>query len=97
MRQYLIDKWGQAKAWFSNSETILWARIQVAFGVVMAVLPTLNPMSWLDSSLSKTQRWVLALTAIANGLWTEYLRRRNATDLTPLMTPPPKPNENLKP
>ena len=66
------------KAWFKRSETILWARTQVAIGFVMAVLPTLTPIQWFDAALTKTQRFVLAATAIVNGLWTEYLRCRNA-------------------
>lgn len=73
--------WDKIKAWFKRSETIFWARFQVALGIAMAVLPSLNPMAWFDQTLTPTQRWVLALTAIANGLWTEYLRRRRATDL----------------
>jgi hypothetical protein len=70
--------WDNIKAWFKNSETILWARCQVAAGVVMAVLPSLNPISWLDSALSPAQRWTMAGVAIANGRWSEYLRRRGA-------------------
>ena len=73
--------WSKIKAWFKDSETIFYARLQVAAGIALAVIPTLNPVSWLDATLTPTQRWVTALSAIANGVITEYLRRRRATDL----------------
>ncbi len=73
--------WQRVLKWCRDSETLVWARLQVVIGFAMAVLPTLNPVSWLDEAMTPKQRWVLALTAIANGLWTEYLRRRRATDL----------------
>lgn len=73
--------WEKTKAWFKDSETIFWARFQVLAGVALAVLPTLNPVAWLDSALTPAQRWAAAATAIVNGLVTEYLRRRRATDL----------------
>lgn len=66
----------EVRQWLKDSEVILWARLQIVIGVVMAVLPTLNPVAWLDAALTPAQRWVMALTAIANGVWTEYLRRR---------------------
>jgi len=71
----VIDK---IKAWFKNSETIFWARMQVVGGIMLAVIPTLNPVSWLDSALTPAQRWTAAGFAIFNGVVTEYLRRRNS-------------------
>lgn len=70
--------WSKVKAWFKDSETIFYARLQVLGGILLAVVPTLNPVSWLDATLTPTQRWVTAISAIANGLITEYLRRRRA-------------------
>ena len=71
----MIDK---IKGWFKNSETIFWARLQVFGGIMLAVVPTLNPVSWLDQTLTPAQRWTTAGFAILNGLITEYLRRRNS-------------------
>ncbi len=63
--------WDKIKAFFLNSETIFWARAQIAVGALWTVLsvtdlaPLLNP-KWLTY-------WL-----ILNGFITEYLRRRNA-------------------
>lgn len=70
--------WQKIKNWFKDSETIFWARLQVFAGILLAVIPTLNPVAWLDQSLTPTQRWVTAGFAILNGVITEYLRRRRA-------------------
>lgn len=67
--------------WWTDVHTVWWARFQVALGFIMAVLPTLTPVAWFDAALTPTQRVVLAGTAIANGAWTEYLRRYKATDV----------------
>jgi hypothetical protein len=71
--------WSKFKAWFKHSEVILYARSQVLGGIVLAVLPTLNPVSWLDAALTKEQQLATAATAIVNGILTEVLRRRRTT------------------
>lgn len=70
--------WAKMKAWFRHSETIFWARVQVLSGLLVGVLPSLNPVAWLDAALTPAQRWTAAGFAIFNGLLTEYLRRRRA-------------------
>ena len=71
--------WNKIKAWFKRSEVILYARSQVLGGIILAVLPTLNPVSWLDAALTKEQQLATAATAIVNGILTEVLRRRRTT------------------
>lgn len=73
--------WDKIKAWFHDSETIFFARLQILLGILLAIAPTLNPVSWLDQTLTPAQRWVTALWAIASGILTEYARRRRAKDL----------------
>lgn len=73
--------WQKLKQWFKDSEVIFWARMQVLGGILLAVVPTLNPVAWLDQALTPAQRWVTAGTAIVNGVLTEYLRRRRASDM----------------
>jgi hypothetical protein len=61
--------------WFWRSETIAWARLQVAFGIVWTVLsatdlsPLLNPQ-WMTY-------WL-----IASGIISELLRRRGTIKQT---------------
>lgn len=47
--------WNKIKSWFKNSTTILWARVQVFAGVVVASLMTLashpNVSSAIQSAL----------------------------------------------
>lgn len=70
--------WEKVKAFFKDSETIFLARLQVLLGVLLAVVPTLNPVAWLDSTLTPAQRWVTATWAIVAGVLTEYARRRRS-------------------
>lgn len=70
--------WDKIKTWFKDSETIFYARLQVLGGILLAIVPTLNPVSWLDSALTPAQRWTAAGFAVINGLVTEWLRRRRA-------------------
>lgn len=65
------------KAFFSYSETILLARLQVFVGIAFGVFMTLDPA--LFQSYVPTRYVPLYLLAI--GVLTEYARRRNATDL----------------
>jgi hypothetical protein len=70
-------------AWVANSETILWARIQVAFGAAFGIfLVVWSVLSSTDvSPLLKDPRWI-AVWAIVNGVVTELLRR-HGTFTTP--------------
>lgn len=64
--------------WCTNSETILWARLQVAFGFLFgAFLLVWGVVSQTDiSPILKDPRWI-AVWSIINGLITELLRRQN--------------------
>lgn len=93
------------KNWFRHSETIMWARIQVAAGIIWTVLsasdlsPLLNPK-------------YLTYWLIVNGVISEWLRRRGtevvtmnvvvpgdvkATPVTTLVDVPPPPPPPLPP
>ena len=69
--------WSRIKSFFSGSETIFWARLQVLLGALAGavvffdpgLLAPVLPADWLP--------WVV----FANGIATEYLRRRRAPDL----------------
>lgn len=61
--------WARLKEWFYNSETILWARIQLFGGILWTVLSTTDMMPLLSPQY-------LTYWLIANGIITEYLRRR---------------------
>lgn len=69
--------WERIKTFFADSEVIFWARLQLALGGLAAavtyfdpgLLAPILPVEWLP--------WVV----FANGIATEYLRRRRATDL----------------
>lgn len=63
--------------WFSDSETILWARLQAVIGVIAAIVTYVEP-SVLAPVLPS--EWFPYLVT-ANGILTEYLRRRRAEDL----------------
>ena len=64
--------WNKVCAWFYNSETILWARIQLFVGAIWAVL--------LSTDLSPLiqGKW-LTYWLIFSGLVTELLRRKGTT------------------
>lgn len=66
--------WDKIKAFFKRSETIFFARLQVAIGIIWAVLSATDLSPVLHGR-------ALTYWLIASGLVTEYLRRRNATDL----------------
>ena len=61
--------WTKIKAFFYNSETILWARIQLVVGATWAVLLT------TDLSPIISGKW-LTYWMIFSGVVTELLRRR---------------------
>lgn len=71
--------WGKIKAWFKNSATIVWARLQVIAGVLtasaFALLQDPNVTGALQSAL---QPKFIPYYVIAIGLVTELARRRTA-------------------
>lgn len=66
--------WKSIRNFFSDSETIFWARLQMAVGALWTVLvqadlaPLLNP------------KW-LTVWLVVSGAITEFARRARATDL----------------
>lgn len=82
MLNKLSELWTDIKAWFKNSETIFWSRLQVFVGFVVASLAAIDWTQLATFSLGDTmsvkQMAVLGGGLILNGLWQEYLRRRNA-------------------
>jgi len=66
--------WEKIKAWFLRSETIAWARLQIAIGAVWTAL------SMSDLSPVLNPRW-LTYWLIASGAITEYLRRRGTVSV----------------
>ncbi|PAQ06784.1 hypothetical protein [Mesorhizobium temperatum] len=69
--------WTRIKSYFSDSETIFWARLQAAIGVVAAVVTYVDPQVLAPLIPSEIFPWFLVI----NGLLTEFLRRRRAEDL----------------
>ncbi|MCF8478106.1 MAG: hypothetical protein K9G60_13845 [Pseudolabrys sp.] len=71
--------WDKIKAWFKNSATIVWARLQVIAGVLaasaFALLQDPNVTGALQSAL---QPKFIPYYVIAIGLVTELARRRTA-------------------
>lgn len=60
--------------WFNGSGTILWARVQMLFGVLMFAA-TSTDITQL-SFFREHPNWVI-YWAMLNGFVTEYVRRRN--------------------
>ena len=63
--------------WFKDSETILWARLQTFIGIIAVIVTYVEP-SVIAPVLPA--EWFPYLVT-ANGVLTEYLRRRRAEDL----------------
>lgn len=82
---FSADRRGRAWAWlvrfFSDSETIFWARLQAVLGLIFTAL-----MVFLQSDFAPVLhalglgKWV-PVAVMVNGILTEVLRRRRATDL----------------
>lgn len=64
--------WDKIKAWFKRSETIFFARVQVAIGALWSVLIA------TDLSPLLTNPKIMSGWLIFSGFITEYARRRNA-------------------
>lgn len=61
--------WEKLKAWFKDSTTILWARLQVLFAAVWMVLTSTDLAPLLSS------KWLTAWL-VFSGVVTELTRRR---------------------
>lgn len=68
--------WNKIKAFFKDSETIAWARVQTFIGLAAEIVTYVDPYL-LAPVMGDWFPWFL----IINGLATEFLRRRRATDL----------------
>ena len=81
---FLNNFWEGTKSFFHYSETILWARLQVLVGFMIAVMgavdwsPLLN-YNILDTGFSWNQMAWTGIAILANGIVTELVRRRNMT------------------
>jgi hypothetical protein len=69
--------WENTKAFFKNSETILYARLQVLSGFFLAVFSSIDWTSVTVNLNDAKNSLYVALGLIANGVLTEILRRRN--------------------
>ncbi len=69
--------WDKITAFFSGSETIFWARLQAFIGVVAGIITYVDPQ--VLSPVIPSDWFPVFL--VANGVATEFLRRRRATDL----------------
>lgn len=69
--------WSRIKSFFKDSETLAYARLQTALGLIAGVLTYVDPSLLAAILPAEWFPWFLIL----NGLATEYLRRRRATDL----------------
>lgn len=69
--------WNKIKAWFENSMTILWARIQVVAGAMVAAAFALLQNPDVTNALQAAlQPRFIPYYVIAIGLITELARRR---------------------
>lgn len=69
--------WSKIRAWFKDSETIAWARLQMLGGAVLTVLSATDP-SLFNQYIP--DRW-LPLYIVGSGVLTEVLRRVRAKDM----------------
>jgi len=69
--------WQRIKAFFSDSETIFWARLQALFGFIGSVMAVVDP-SLLQPLLTPKG---FAIYLLVNGIVTELLRRLRTDDL----------------
>ncbi|MCK1670320.1 hypothetical protein [Bradyrhizobium sp. 150] len=69
------------KNWFWHSETILFARLQVAFGIIWVVLSETDLSPVLSGHY-------LTYWLIISGIITEILRRRNTQPGSMVIAPP---------
>ena len=74
-----LNKWWEnTKAFFKNSETIFYARLQVISGFFLAVFSGIDWTTVTMNLNDAKESLYVAIGLIANGVVTEILRRRNA-------------------
>lgn len=66
--------WGRIKSFFMDSETIFWARLQVLAGAAAGLVAFFDPSLLAPILPTEWMPWAI----FANGVATEYLRRRRA-------------------
>lgn len=66
--------WRKITAFFKHSETIFWARLQVALGALAAIITYVQPEVLAPIMPEGWLPWAV----VVNGIATEYLRRRRA-------------------
>jgi hypothetical protein len=64
--------WERIKAFFGDSEVIFWARLQLLLGTVAAAVTYFDPGLLAPVLPAEWLPWAI----VANGVATEYLRRR---------------------
>lgn len=69
--------WQRIKQWFHDSETIFWARVQAALGVIAVIVTYVDPQVLAPVVPPAWLPWLI----LANGLFTEYLRRRRDEEM----------------
>ena len=69
--------WNHIKAFFSDSETIFWARLNLLIGVAAVALTYVEPQMLKPVMPADWFPWLF----VANGIATEYLRRRRESDM----------------
>lgn len=77
--------WTSIKASFKGSATIVWARIQIVLGIVLANMDLLGV---IDLKPVLTPKYIAVYT-VGVGVVTELCRRRTAGLLVPPPPPPP--------
>lgn len=73
--------WDKIKAWFSDSETIFWARLQIFIGAAGVILISTDLSPLFATGMPSKQQMIIFAIVTGQGILTEYLRRRRATDL----------------
>ncbi len=69
-----MTMWSKIKDWFSRSETIFWARLQMFVGAIWTALVAVDLAPLLPPKY-------LTVWLVISGAVTELARRRRATDL----------------
>ena len=69
--------WDRIKSFFKHSETIFFARLQMLIGAAAVAVTYVDPAVFQPVLGAQWFPWFL----VANGLATEYLRRRRDEDM----------------
>lgn len=77
--------WQKVKEFFVYSETLFWARFQVFVGLVTAALATVDwspffSLFGISTGFDWKQTLWIGAGLMINGIWLEYLRRRNTKE-----------------